>query len=298
MTASIGLLAVAMVSIQGGAAVAAGLFSLAGPAGVTSLRLMFGTVMLALALRPWKARLDRDNWRPVVVYGVVLGLMNLMFYEALARIPLGVAVALEFTGPLALSALASRRGLDIFWVALAAAGLLLLTPWSGVEDLDPLGVVFALAAGACWAAYIVAGRKAGAAHGARATALGCAVAALAVAPFGIAQAGAALLNPAVIGPALIVAILSTAIPYTLEMIVLGRMPMRVFGVLMSLEPAIAAMAGLAILHQRLGLQQIAAIIAVTAASAGVAVTAKRDQSSGGSITEGGGASESSSGTIT
>ncbi|MDB5439139.1 MAG: rhtA, partial [Caulobacteraceae bacterium] len=208
------------------------------------------------------------------------------FYEALARIPLGVAVALEFTGPLALSAFASRRALDIFWVVLAAGGLLLLTPWTGVDHLDPLGVAFALAAGGCWAVYIVAGRKAGAAHGARATALGCAVAALAVAPFGIAQAGMALLNPAVIGPALMVAVLSTAIPYTLEMIVLGRMPMRVFGVLMSLEPAIAAMAGLLLLHQALSGPQLAAIAAVTAASAGVAITARRDQSLGGSTTTG------------
>jgi inner membrane transporter RhtA len=285
-----------MVSIQGGAAVASGLFSLAGPAGVTALRLIFGAVMLAVALRPWKARLTRRNWRPVVVYGVVLGLMNLLFYEALARIPLGVAVALEFTGPLALSAAVSRRALDIFWVALAAGGLLLLTPWTGVDHLDPVGVAFALGAGGCWAAYIVVGRKAGAAHGARATALGCAVAALAVAPFGIAQAGTTLLNPAVIGPALLVAALSTAIPYTLEMIVLGRVPMRVFGVLMSLEPAIAATAGLLLLHQVLSPPQLAAILALTAASAGVAVTARRDQS--GSMTDGGGASVSSSGTMT
>lgn len=275
MTASVGLLVAAMVSIQSGAAVASGLFPLVGPAGVTALRLMFGTVMLAVALQPWKARLDRNNWRPVVAYGVVLGLMNLLFYEALARIPLGVAVALEFTGPLALSALISRRPLDLFWVVLAAAGLLLLTPWTGVDALDPLGVLFALGAGGCWAAYIVAGRRAGAAHGARATALGCAIAALTVAPFGIAQAGEALLSPAVIVPALGVAVLSTAIPYTLEMVVLGRMPMRVFGVLMSLEPAIAAIAGFLLLHQMLTLPQLAAIAAVTAASAGVAVTAGR-----------------------
>jgi inner membrane transporter RhtA len=276
MAASVGLLVGAMVSIQGGAAVATGLFPLAGPAGVTALRLLFGTVLLAVALQPWKARLTRDNWGPVVAYGVVLGLMNLMFYEALARIPLGVAVALEFTGPLALSAFGSRRPLDLFWVVLAAAGLLLLTPWAGATRLDPLGVLFALGAGGCWAAYIIAGRKAGAAHGARATALGCAVAALAVAPFGIAQAGASLLNPALIGPALIVAVLSTAVPYTIEMIVLGRMPMRVFGVLMSLEPAIAALSGLVFLHQALGAAQLLAIAAVTTASAGVAVTASRD----------------------
>jgi inner membrane transporter RhtA len=276
MTASVGLLVAAMASIQGGAAVAAGLFPLAGPAGVTALRLVFGTVLLAVALQPWKAKLTSDNWRPVVLYGVALGLMNLLFYEALARIPLGLAVALEFAGPLALSAFGSRRPLDLFWVVLAAGGLALLTPWAGGADLDPLGVVFALAAGSCWAAYIVTGRRAGAAHGARATALGCAVAALAVAPFGIAQAGMSLLNPALMGPALAVALLSTAVPYTLEMIVLGRMPMRVFGVLMSLEPAIAALSGLLLLHQALGAQQLLAIAAVTAASAGVAVTASRD----------------------
>lgn len=234
----------------------------------------------------------------MVVYGLVLGSMNLLFYEALARIPLGIAVALEFTGPLALSAFSSRRALDIVWVVLAAGGLLLLTPWTGVDRLDPLGVAFALTAGVCWAAYIVAGTKAGAAHGARATALGCAVAAIAIAPFGIVQAGSTLFNPAVLGPALGVAVLSTAIPYTLEMIVLGRMPMRVFGVLMSVEPAIAALAGYLVLHQVLSLPQLAAIVAVTAASAGVAITARRDQSLAGSTTDGGGASDASSGTTT
>ncbi len=275
MTASIGLLVAAMISIQSGAAVATGLFPLAGPAGVTALRLMFGAVLLTLALKPWKAVLTRANWRPVVLYGLVLGLMNLTFYEALARIPLGIAVALEFTGPLALSAFASRRALDLLWVGLAAGGLLLLTPWAGASNLDPLGVVFALTAGACWAAYIVTGRKAGAAHGARATALGCIVAAVAVAPFGVAQAGSGLLNPALIAPALAVAVLSTAVPYTLEMIVLSRMPVRAFGVLMSLEPAIAALSGLIFLHQSLSPSQMLAIAAVTAASAGVAVTASR-----------------------
>ena len=275
MAASVGLLAAAMVSIQGGAAVAMGLFPLVGPAGATALRLMIGAVLLAVALRPWEARLTRANGRAVVLYGLVLGLMNLMLYQALARIPLGVAVALEFTGPLALSAFGSRRALDLFWVLLAAGGLLLLTPWAGVSDLDPLGAAFALAAGACWAGYIVAGRRAGAAHGARAAALGCIVAAVAVAPFGVVQAGASLLNPALIAPALAVAVFSTAVPYTLEMIVLGRMPMRVFGVLMSLEPAIAALSGLVLLRQSLSIPQMLAIGAVTAASAGVAVTAGR-----------------------
>ena len=274
MAASVGLLIAAMSSIQGGAAVAAGLFPLAGPAGVTALRLVFGALLMSAALRVWKARLTRDNWRSVALYGLVLGLMNLCFYEALARIPLGVAVALEFAGPLTLSAFASRRALDLFWVLLAAGGLLLLTPLTGAR-LDPLGVAFALAAGGFWAAYIVVGRRAGAAHGARAAAMGCIVAAVAVAPFGIAQAGAQLLHPALIGPALVVATLSTAVPYTLEMIVLGRMPVRVFGVLMSLEPAIAALSGLIFLGQTLGVAQLAAIGAVTAASAGVAVTAAR-----------------------
>ncbi len=275
MAASVGMLIAAMASIQSGAALAHGLFSLAGPAGVTTLRLVFGTVLLALALQPWKAKITRETWRPVLLYGLSLGLMNLCFYEAMARIPLGVAVALEFTGPLVLAACGSRKALDLLWVVLAAGGLLLLTPWAGAAALDPLGVAFAVGAGAFWAAYIVTGQRSGDLHGARATALGCAVAAVAVAPVGIVQAGADLLQPGLLAPALGVALLATAVPYTLEMIVMGRMNVRVFGVLMSLEPAIGAVSGLLFLHQALGPQQMLAIAAVTAASAGVAVTAGR-----------------------
>jgi inner membrane transporter RhtA len=272
---SIALLTAGMASIQAGAALASGLFPIIGPAGTTALRLMFGAAMMVAALRAWRARLTLANFRPVLLYGLALGCMNLCFYEALARIPLGIAVALEFTGPLAVAALGSRRWLDGAWVVLAAAGLSLLTPLGGGGRLDPPGMMLALGAGAFWAAYIVTGRLAGAAHGARAAALGGVVAAIAVAPFGIAQAGAALSQPVVLGSALGVALLSTALPYTLEMIVMRRMPARVFGILMSLEPAIAALSGWLFLRQQLSPTQLAAIAAVMAASAGVAVTANR-----------------------
>jgi len=275
MAASLGMLIAAMVSIQAGAAVAKGVFPIAGPAGVSALRLGFGAVMLAIALQPWKATLNWRSLRSTLVYGVALGAMNLSLYEALARIPLGVAVALEFTGPLALAAFSSRKGLDLIWVGLAASGLLLLTPLSGTTDLDPLGVVFALAAGMCWASYIVVGRLAGAEHGARATALGCLVAAALVIPIGVIQAGAALLDPALVLPGLSIALLSTALPYTLEMIVMGRMSIRAFGVLMSLEPAIGAASGWLFLHQRLTAPQGLAIAVVIAASVGVTLTSDR-----------------------
>lgn len=277
---SIALLVTGMASIQAGAALASGLFPVLGPAGTTALRLIFGAAMMVLALRAWRARLTLATLRPVLLYGVALGCMNLCFYEALARIPLGIAVALEFTGPLALAAFGSRRWLDGLWVLLAAAGLLLLTPTAGVltggaARLDPLGMALALGAGVFWAAYIITGRRAGAEHGARAAALGGIVAALSVAPFGLAQATPALAHPWVLATALGVALLSTALPYTLEMIVMRRMPAQVFGILMSLEPAIGALSGWLFLRQALSPAQLAAIAAVMAASAGVAATANR-----------------------
>ena len=275
MAASVALLVVAMSSIQGGAAVASTLFPIAGPAGVVALRLVFGAAMLSVALRIWRSVPTGADWKPVLAYGVSLGLMNLCFYESLARIPLGIAVALEFTGPLALAAYSSRKPLDLLWVALAVGGLLLLTPLAGAADLDPLGVMFGLLAGVFWAGYIVSGQAAGARLGVPAAAWGSLVAAALVAPFGLIHVGAGLLDPNLIFPAMAVALLSTACPYALEMLVMGRMDVRVFGVLMSLEPAIGAFSGWFFLHQALTGQQMLAVSAVIAASSGVAVTARR-----------------------
>lgn len=269
------LLLASMLSIQAGASLAKTLFPLVGATGTTALRLALGMVLLWLAFRPWTLPLRSLPWKMLVGYGISLGAMNTLFYIALQTVPLGLAVALEFTGPLALALLGSRRVLDVVWAVLAIGGLLLLVPWPGAETaLDPLGMACALAAGACWALYIVFGQKAGAGHGPRTVALGSTIAALVAVPWGVAHAGSALLQPALLPAALGVAVLSMALPYSLEMMALTRLPTRTFGMLMSLEPAIAALCGLLLLHERLSGLQWLAIVAVIVASAGATITAK------------------------
>ena len=270
----IGLLLIAMASIQLGASLAKSLFPAVGAAGATALRLGFATVLLAVAFRPWRMRIERAQWPPLLVYGAALGLMNLLFYKALETIPLGIAISLEFTGPLAGALFGSRRLRYVGWVALAVAGLLLLLPKGQGQALDPLGMAYALGAGLCWALYILFGQKAGAEHGPQTVALGSIIAAVVAVPFGVAHAGADLLSPALVPVALGVALLSTAIPYSLEMVALTRLPTRTFGMLMSLEPAFGAMSGLVFLHEQLTGQQWLAIGAIILASAGTAMTAR------------------------
>lgn len=267
----LGALAVAMVSVQIGAALVKGLFPLTGVAGATTLRLALASVILATVWRPWRLRPTARETRSILAYGISMGCMNLCFYSALSRIPLGIAVALEFTGPLAVAIAASHRKLDYLWVALAALGLVALLPLRH-GSLSGAGIAFALAAGVCWALYIVFGQKAGAAHGGVTTAMGTLVGALAIAPIGVLQAGGSMLNPAVLPAALGVAILSSALPYSFEMFALTRIPARTFGVLMSAEPALGALSGLAFLHERLSVIQWAAIASIMAASAGSAAT--------------------------
>ncbi len=269
------LLLVAMFSIQLGASLAKSLFPAVGAMGATSLRLGFGTLLLWLVLRPWRMPWRTLPWRMLVGYGISLGVMNSLFYLALQTVPLGIAIVLEFTGPLGLALLASRRLRDVGWVVLAVAGLLLLVPWTQQhEALDPLGVAYALGAGLCWALYIVFGQKSGAEHGAQTVALGAAIAALVAVPWGVLQSGMALLAPALLPVGIGVAVLSMALPYSLEMVALTRLPVRTFGMLMSLEPAIGALCGFAFLHEQLGLLQWLAIIAVVVASAGATLGAR------------------------
>jgi inner membrane transporter RhtA len=195
--------------------------------------------------------------------------MNLLFYMALRRIPLGIAVALEFTGPLAVAVFAAIRPLDFLWVALAILGVLMVLPFGGAtQSIAPAGIASALGAGACWALYIVYGRRAGLQSGGQTTALGMLVGALLIVPIGIAQAGSALFEPAILPTALGVAFLSSALPYSLEMYAMTRVPPRTFGVLMSLDPALAAVAGLVMLGEHLALVQWLAIGCIVAASAG------------------------------
>ena len=267
---------VAMVSIQGGASLAKRLFPLIGAQGATALRLFFAALLLLAFWRPWRKRLTRQELKAVVVYGAALGAMNLTFYLALERIPLGIAVAIEFTGPLAVAILSTRRPIDFLWALLAVAGILMILPLAGTSKaLDWLGVFWALVAGTCWALYILFGQRAVASvHGGTVTSLGMVTAALLVCPFGVVEAGRGLLDVSLLPMALGVAVLSSALPYSLEMIALKRLPTRTFGILMSLEPALAALSGLLFLGEQLTVVQWAAIGCVIAASAGSAATSK------------------------
>ena len=266
---------VAMLSVQTGASFAKRLFPVVGAEGTTALRNGLAAVLLCAVLRPWRARLTRASLPPLIGYGLVLGLMNLLFYMALRTVPLGLAVAIEFAGPLTVAMLASRRALDFAWIALAVAGLSALLPvGSSLGAVDPAGAALALGAGTCWGTYIVLGRRAGTAHGAHSVALGTLIAAAVTIPVGVAHAGAALLAPAVLLSGLVVAVMSSAVPYSLEMIALTRLPTQTFGTLMSGEPAVAALAGLIFLGESLSLRQCLAIGAVMFASAGAALTAR------------------------
>ncbi|NER59417.1 threonine/homoserine exporter RhtA [Pseudomonas sp. MAFF212428] len=274
----IGLLLIAMASIQTGASLAKSMFPMVGAQGTTTLRLIFASVIMLLLLRPWRARFTTNTLRTVIIYGMALGGMNFLFYMSLRSVPLGIAVALEFTGPLAVALYASRRAVDFLWIGLAVIGLLLLIPIGQTgASIDLLGASYALGAGACWALYILYGQKAGAEHGIQTAALGVMVAALFVAPIGIVHAGTALLNPALLPIAIGVAILSTALPYSLEMVALTRMPARTFGTLMSIEPAFGALSGLLFLGEVLSIAQWLAIAAIITASVG-ATLSMRNQS--------------------
>jgi inner membrane transporter RhtA len=274
---AIGMLLISMVSYQCGASLAKHLFPQVGAQGATAYRLGLSALILLLWRRPWRrSNTGRRDWRALWGYGLSMGAMNLVFSMSLRTIPLGIAVALEFTGPLALALFGSRRLLDFVWIALVVAGLALLLPLHrSMRALDPVGVLYALAAGVGWALYIVLGKKAGAAHGADAVTLGTSVGALLAIPFGIAHAGSALLSPALLPYALGVAVLSSALPYSLEMVALTRLPARTISTLLSLEPAIAALAGVALLGEQLSLLQWLAIVTIIVAAAGTALSVRR-----------------------
>jgi inner membrane transporter RhtA len=263
----------AATSVQFGGAVAATLFDDVGPAGTALLRLAFAAIVLAALWRPRVRGHPRGSLRLVLGFGLALGVMNLCFYEALERIPLGVAVTIEFAGPMGVAVALSRRRLDLAWVALAAAGILLLADPFGAGGVDPVGLAFVLAAAAAWAAYILLAQRTGALfRGSTGLAMASVVAVLVPLVPGIADAGTDLLGtePLLVGA--LVAVMSSVIPYTLEVEALRRLPANVFGVLMSLDPAVAALAGFVVLGQRLGAREVVAIALVVVASIGVTRT--------------------------
>lgn len=260
------LVLLGIVSVQLGSALAKQLFSEVGSFGTVALRLFFAAAILMLLWRP-SLRMSRQAWTVVVAYGLTLGLMNLCFYLALDRLPLGIAVTVEFLGPLTVALIGSRRWLDALWAALAAAGVVLLMGGGGEVDL--IGLLFALAAGACWGLYIVVsaalGRHTTEGNG---LALGMIVAVLVAVPIGVVDSGAALVQPWVLVAGLGLALLSSVVPYSLDLEALRTMPPRVFGILMSLEPAMAALIGLVVLQELLHWSQWIAVLCVVVASVG------------------------------
>ena len=267
------LVAAGAFSVQFGAALAIRLFEHVGPAGAVTLRLFIAAVVLGVMARPRIRSLKRGDVAVAVAFGLVLAGMNLAFYEAIARIPLGVAVTIEFSGPLALALIGSRRWLDLVWAALAGTGVALFT--SGGGRLDPVGIALAFLAGAGWMGYILLNKETGRRFDTR-TGLSIAMAAgaLAMLPVGLAVAGARLLHPDVLLIGAAVAVLSSVLPYSLEVMALRQVTPRAFGVLLSMDPAVAAIAGVVVLGQHLTARELVALVLVSLANLGNALAGR------------------------
>ncbi|GAA0443515.1 threonine transporter RhtB [Acrocarpospora corrugata] len=264
-----GLVILGILTVQIGAGLAKNLFAVLPPSAVVFLRISTSALVLVALALPRLRGLSRRDLLVGAAFGVSLGLMNLSFYEALARLPMGIAVAIEFLGPLSVAVVASRRKLDFLWVALAATGIALLAPWGKAAGASWVGIGFALLAGAFWASYILLSAAVGGRFpGTTGLSFAMVVSVLVTAPVGITTGGLDLLSPEILLLGLGVGLLSSVIPYTLELEALRRMPKRVFGILMSLEPAAAALVGLLILGEILHLREWAAIGCVVIASIG------------------------------
>ncbi len=271
------LFVIAIVSAQLGASVASKfLFAQIGTEGAAALRYIISAIILSAIFKPWRMRIPRGAWSSIFFYGLSLGCMGFFFYLAIKRIPMGIAVGLEILGPLGMAVFGSRRLSDFVWVAFAAVGVWLLLPKTeSTASLDPYGILFALVASAFWVSYAYFGRKVGSLHGARTVALGTIISTLIFFPIGLIHVGSALFAPNILFFALIVAVLSTAIPFTLELITLSRLPLKVYGTLTSLEPGIAAFVGMLVLNEHLNLGQWLALVCICVASAGTTISIKK-----------------------
>ncbi|MFN5508279.1 MAG: EamA family transporter [Burkholderiales bacterium] len=276
----IAALMVSLITLCAGTSLAKGLFPFVGAEGTTTYRLVFSTLLLMAFWRPWRRAWTWADVPILVLFGATLGLMNLLFYNAIKTVPFGLAIAVEFTGPLAVALWSSKKPLDFVWIFLAVAGMGLILPLGNASGadmqaaaIDPVGIAYALGAGACWAVYIVVGQRVADRIGAFATPMGMLVAALLVTPVGISVAGSSLLNPEWMLAGLGIALLSSAIPYSLEMYSLKHLPKQTFSILLSLEPAVGALAGWLVLSEQLSTQQLGAIGLIMAASMGSAMTA-------------------------
>ncbi|MEO7954466.1 MAG: DMT family transporter [Polaromonas sp.] len=266
-----------VTSLGIGTSFAKQLFPQVGSLGTTALRVGFSALLLLALWRPWRWPLSRADAVSIVRYGVTLGFMNLLFYMSLRTIPFGVAVAIEFSGPLAVAMFSSRKPVDFVWLALAILGLGLLLPLGhGGVRLDPEGVMYAMAAAVCWGAYIVFGKRLGHLHAGHSVALGLTVAAITVVPFGIWHAGSALLDPHILLFGLGIAAISSAIPISLEMMALKRLPQQAFGIMTSMEPAVAALLGLLLLNEHLTGLQWLAVVFIMMAAVGSSMTARSE----------------------
>ena len=271
---------VSLITLCAGTSLAKGLFPYVGAEGTTTYRLVFSTLLLMAFWRPWRRAWTWADAPILVLFGATLGVMNLLFYSAIKTVPFGLAIAVEFTGPLAVALWSSKKPLDFVWIVLAVAGMGLILPLGNASGadmqaaaIDPVGIAYALGAGACWAVYIVVGQRVADRIGAFATPMGMLVAALLVTPVGISVAGSSLLNPAWMLAGLGIALLSSAIPYSLEMYSLKHLPKQTFSILLSLEPAVGALAGWLVLSEQLSTQQLGAIGLIMLASMGSAMTA-------------------------
>jgi inner membrane transporter RhtA len=268
----------AMLSFSIGASFAKTLFPVIGAQATTAYRVGLAAIMLLVLWRPWRFHYDRPTLISLLYYGLSVAFMNLLFFMAMARIPVGIALAIEFMGPLTLALFRARKPVHFVWVGLAVLGVGLLIPLgTQVHALDPVGVALAASAGVFWALYIVFGKRLTHVHSGASVAIGMSIAALIIVPIGVISAGAAMFSLPLLLPAIGLAIMASAVPYTLEMFALRQIPERTFGVIISGDPAIAAVAGIFILHEHLSEQQWLAILAIVIAAAGMILTSGEDE---------------------